>query len=71
MSLLKNGWLQPTEYGDGSIALQITTSIESKKGKYTIICLHRINDEQGQQQLIHSYGRKISLLTLRQGYPHL
>ncbi len=38
--LLENGRPQPTEYGDGFIALQTTTSIESMKGKYTITFLH-------------------------------
>ncbi len=71
MSLLENGWPQPTGYGDGSIALQMTTSIKSRKGRYTIIYPHRIVNKQGWRQLIHSYGRKISLLTLRQGYLHL
>ena len=71
MSFSENGWPQPTGYGDGSIALQMTTSIKSRKGRYTIIYPHRIVNKQGWRQLIHSYGRKISLLTLRQGYLHM
>ncbi len=52
ISLLENGWPQPTEYGDGFIVLQKTTSIESRKGKYNITFLHQIVDEQCQQQSI-------------------
>jgi hypothetical protein len=49
ISLLENGWLQPTEYGDGIKVLQAMASIESKKGKYNIIFLHEIVNEQGWQ----------------------
>jgi hypothetical protein len=70
ISLLENDWLQPTEYGNGTIVLQMMTSIESRKGKYNITFLHQIADKQGWQRTIHLYGRKIFLLTLRQGCLH-
>jgi hypothetical protein len=49
ISLLENGWPQTTEYEDGFIVLQTTTSIESRKGKYNITSVNQIVDKQGPQ----------------------